>query len=205
MSSIFLMADGSEVNLDTSEFNIDIELIAHHLAKIQRYNGATPIDKSYSVAEHCLNLANHFISSTEVAEMFSQEFVYLLAMYSLIHDASEAYLGDVNSILKRLIPDYIKIEHQFERKLDHELFLKYLDDPQYSFPTIKTIVKDRDKNIILDETLKIMPYMYYEYTQLSPHLNEIGCRIYYNGDSEYVKNQYIRLYKDLKKELGWTM
>jgi len=65
---------------------IDIDDIAHALSMICRFGGHSP--RHYSVAEHCLL----------VASLVSDE--YRLA--ALLHDASEAYVGDMVSPLKHL-------------------------------------------------------------------------------------------------------
>lgn len=60
---------------------IDIEDIAHHLALINRYSGATPLP--YSVAQHSVYVAQ---SSKNLG--------------GLLHDAHEAYIGDVTTPVK---------------------------------------------------------------------------------------------------------
>lgn len=55
--------------------------IAEQLAKLARFNGATSVD--WSVAEHCLLCAEH--ASPEAAP------------YALLHDAHEAYIGNLIS------------------------------------------------------------------------------------------------------------
>lgn len=80
--------------LDPDPKEIDIQDIAHHLAKLDRYNGAGHY--SYSVGQHSLL----------VADALPKEY----KLQGLLHDATEAYLGDVVSPLKKLLPDYRKIE-----------------------------------------------------------------------------------------------
>jgi hypothetical protein len=75
--------------------DIRIEDIAHHLSKLDRYNGASP-EFHYSVAQHCLH----------VADVLPPE----LKLCGLLHDATEAFCGDVVSPLKALIPAYKEIE-----------------------------------------------------------------------------------------------
>jgi hypothetical protein len=68
--------------------------IAHALSHLCRYNGH--VRSFYSVAEHSVLMARHFIARRD----------YPLARWALLHDGSEAYLGDVIRPLKKALPDY---------------------------------------------------------------------------------------------------
>lgn len=73
--------------LDPRPGDFDIRDIAHGLARTNRFNGRTRA--TYSVAQH----------SVLVSRLLPQR----LKLFGLMHDASEAYLGDVISPVKRLI------------------------------------------------------------------------------------------------------
>jgi len=74
---------------------ICIEDIAHHLSLTHRWRGAT--EEGMSVAQH----------SVVVATMMERSgYSHLDQLGGLMHDASEAYLGDVPSPLKAKLPDY---------------------------------------------------------------------------------------------------
>jgi 5'-deoxynucleotidase YfbR-like HD superfamily hydrolase len=79
---------------DPRNHDFDIKCIAHALSNLCRYTGHSK--RFYSVAEHCV------IVSRLVPEKFALE--------GLMHDASEAYCGDVASPLKQLLPNYKEIE-----------------------------------------------------------------------------------------------
>lgn len=77
--------------------NIDIEDIAHGLSLHCRYGGQIP--KHYSVAQH----------SVLVSELCDPKD----AFWGLMHDAAEAYIGDIISPVKRMLKDFSKVENYF--------------------------------------------------------------------------------------------
>lgn len=82
---------------------IDIDDIAHSLSMQVRFTGH--IDEFYSVAQHCVKCAhlarNHHQHPIEVQR------------WALLHDASEAYIGDLSSPLKSLLSNAKEIEERF--------------------------------------------------------------------------------------------
>lgn len=75
---------------------IDLEDIAHSLSLQCRYNGH--IKKYYSVAEH----------SVWVSKIVDPKY----AMFGLMHDAPEAYIGDMVAPLKIMMDKFIEIDDQ---------------------------------------------------------------------------------------------
>jgi hypothetical protein len=118
---------------------ICIEDIAHHLAMINRYNGATV--RPYSVAEHCLILADYLSPSTTTA---------LEGLNVLLHDAAEAYLQDLSPDLKRALPLYKSIEDNMLYYIHGALRVPFLKD--------RGFVKWLDSAVLLDERRALMPH-----------------------------------------------
>lgn len=111
------LSNGDFFDYNTPEtHDYDINTIAHSLAKICRYNGHTDLDWHYSVAEHCVH----------VSRLVPPE----MALEGLLHDASEAYTGDIQKPLKEMLPEFKKIEDRIEQALAAKFDLRYPFPPE---------------------------------------------------------------------------
>lgn len=93
---------GKQIDIENPDPDtIDIRDIAHALSFICRGSGQSVI--FYPVARHCVSC-----EAEAAARGFSRE----VRLACLLHDASEAYMSDVPSPIKRnLIPEYIDYEN----------------------------------------------------------------------------------------------
>jgi uncharacterized protein len=88
---------------------IVVEDIAWALAHTCRFNGHC--NRYYSVAKHSMRVAKIVDEKHKLA--------------ALLHDASEAYLGDIVSPLKSLMPDYSGMEHNMMKVIARVFGFKY--------------------------------------------------------------------------------
>jgi uncharacterized protein len=113
----------------SSQFTLDD--IAHGLSNVCRYAGQCR--GFYSVAEHSL-----FVS--QVAEGY--EFP------ALMHDAAEAFIGDMTRPLKLLLPEYTRVETEIERAIF----------ARFGVPTpLSMEVKYADLRVLAAEQAQLMP------------------------------------------------
>ena len=120
--------------LEPDPASYTIHDIAYALSNICRYGGhCSPF---YSVAQH----------SVYVSKLVEPE----NALLGLLHDAQEAFIGDVPSPLKALLPDYQKIE----KTVTKAIFDKY---ELFYTPESKGDVKHADLVALKTERKLLLP------------------------------------------------
>lgn len=116
---------------DLRDVDIEIVDIAHSLSMQCRYGGHCL--RFYSVAEHCVFL--------------SYEASWNNRLWALMHDAGEAYVGDMPRPLKASMPQFKLIEEQAHKAIAHRFGLPY---------AIPAEVHLLDNRILLDEQAQNM-------------------------------------------------
>src|SRR5579885_2776377 len=79
--------------IDPSPLDIEIEDIAHGLARVARWNGQTKGDHAFSVAQHCVLVESIFHHLNPKADRKAR-------LAALLHDAAEYVIGDMISPFK---------------------------------------------------------------------------------------------------------
>lgn len=125
--------------LDPRAEEIDPRDIAHALSLLCRYGGH--VDRFYSVAEHCVLMA----------EAVPPEY----ALAALLHDATEAYVCDVPRPLKRQLAGYREIEDNVWLAIASRFGVD---------PAVPSIVKEADNRILLTERDALMPNTRYSWS-----------------------------------------
>ncbi|WP_300532610.1 HD family hydrolase [Maricaulis sp.] len=101
--------------LDPSPFDVEIEDIAHGLARVARWNGQTKGDHAFSVAEHSVVVLN-------ILDALYPGLDAKLRLAALLHDAPEYVIGDMISPFKAALGvDY----RSFEDRLEAAVHLRF--------------------------------------------------------------------------------
>ena len=82
--------------LNPSPLDVEIEDIAHGLARVARWNGQTKGEHAFSVAQHCVLVER---LTGELRPRLARE----ARLMSLLHDASEYVVGDLISPFKAAV------------------------------------------------------------------------------------------------------
>lgn len=111
---------------------VHVEDIAAQCGNLCRFTGA--VRKFYSVAQHCV-LVSHLVPAEH-------------ALWGLFHDASEAYVNDINRPTKRGLPQYREMEQRILVAICDRFGLPREEPP---------CVKDADRMMLAIEARDLMP------------------------------------------------
>lgn len=170
--------------------SIHIPDIIHSLPSLNRFLGHSI--RPYSVGEHLIN-------GLVIAEKLG--YTPLQKLHWLIHDFTEAYVGDCPTPLKVLIPEFSAIEEEVENAILEHLGLEKMSEAE------KKLVKAIDVTMLVIEMRDLTLHDYTEflydnvYTDIVAdsdfELNPKECR-----DSDVVKHIIDSSLKSLLEEIN---
>jgi 5'-deoxynucleotidase YfbR-like HD superfamily hydrolase len=141
--------------LDPSPLDIEIEDIAHGLARVARWNGQTLGNDIFSVAQHSL-LVESIAGSLEPGAGPAE----LLAV--LLHDAAEYVLGDLISPFKAVIG----VEYRaVEARLTSAIYLRF-SLPATSSAPLRKLIKRSDAIAAFHEATRLAGFGHEEALKL---------------------------------------
>lgn len=119
--------------LDPSPLDIEIEDIAHGLARVARWNGQT-------IGAHAFSVAQHSLIVEEICRKLAPEWDKQRRLMALLHDAPEYVIGDMISPFKAALGlDY----KAFEAKLESAIHLRF-GLPAHMPAAVKGVIKRAD-------------------------------------------------------------
>jgi uncharacterized protein len=119
--------------LDPSPMDIEIDDIAHGLARVARWNGQT-------VGEHGFSVAQHSLVVEQIAVHLEPTLEPRWRLAALLHDAAEYVIGDMISPFKAALGvDY----KAFEERLENAIHVRFGLPPRTP-AAIKTLLKRAD-------------------------------------------------------------
>jgi 5'-deoxynucleotidase YfbR-like HD superfamily hydrolase len=130
--------------LDPSPLDVEIEDIAHGLARVARWNGQTRGAHIFSVAQHCLLVE-------ALARASAPRLDHRRRLAVLLHDAPEYVIGDMISPFKAVIGDAYKI---VEQRLLAAIHLRF-GLPALSPPDIEALIKAADRQAAYLEATRL--------------------------------------------------
>lgn len=163
--------------LDPRTDEIDPDDIAHALSLLCRYGGH--VRAFFSVAEHCV-LMSHAVTPEN-------------ALWALLHDATEAYLGDMIRPLKGSMPEYRRAEKMLMAVICNRFGLGDYDCPAE--------VKEADARILHDERFALMAAPPRAWASIA-HLPPLGVDVYGWAPAEAEERFLARLHELLPVASG---
>lgn len=144
MSNFMITFRGNRFYVDAPErTKFEIEDIAHALSHLCRFGGHT--SEFYSVAQHSWVVSRilEYTPGTTPQQW----------LLGLMHDATEAYMVDVPTPLKRVLPDYERRETGLYELIAGQMNLPHMDPKGLTAAAIKRA----DREALVMEAARLIP------------------------------------------------
>ncbi len=168
--------------LEIPIIDVRIEDIAHALSLQCRYNGHCK--EFYSIAQHSILVAGHIDCCSRTQ------------LFGLLHDAAEAYLGDMIRPLKKEFPQYEFCEKSLQKRI-------YFGLCRGHFPTAieQATIGLTDRRMLITEAQFLMPSKGKDWQiQMKPYpykSNEFIC-----WSPAEAEDAFLNIFKTLRHEAG---
>ncbi len=137
--------------LDPSPMDIEVDDIAHGLARVARWNGQT-------VGEHAFSVAQHSVVVEEIVAHIAPAIEPRWRLAALLHDASEYVIGDMISPFKAALGvDY----RRFEDRLENAIHVRF-GIPAKTPADIKKLIKVADRACAFFEATQLAGFSHAE-------------------------------------------
>lgn len=141
--------------LDPSPLDIEIEDIAHGLARVARWNGQT-------IGEHAFSVAQHSVVVEEIVAHVQPDIEPRWRLAALLHDASEYVIGDMISPFKAALGvDY----RTFEDRLEGAIHIRF-GLPAKAPAAVKKLIKRADRACAFFEATQLAGFSHAEAVEL---------------------------------------
>lgn len=141
---------------DPEPSNVSIHDIAHALSNVCRYSGQCMF--FYSVAEHSLLMSKLAPSD--------------LKLFALLHDAAEAYMGDMIRPHKKIFTDFVTVEKHLIRAIFQAFGIEaFLDNVE-----AKAEIKRLDNILLASEKRVLFPNTSLDWGLTEPEDSNITIR-----------------------------
>ena len=176
--------------LDPRPEEVRLDDIAHHLSRINRYNGACELEH-YSVAEHSVLMAQWLLDTYDSP---------FLAYQGLFHDAPEAYIGDMVRPLKRNMPAFEAAEGPVYEAVVRALPMLWNAHDRLGVGFgLDASVKEADNRILVDERAQVMRPS--GNTWGIDHLKPLDVRIE-GWSPSYAEHFFLAVEQSLRRMMG---
>ncbi|MBV9637401.1 MAG: hydrolase [Methylobacteriaceae bacterium] len=146
--------------LDPSPLDVEIEDIAHGLARVARWNGQT-------IGPHIFSVAQHSLLVERVAEAMHPKMPADWRLCVLLHDAAEYVIGDLISPFKVVLGHSYK---GVENRILAAILLRFSLPPSLP-PLLARHTKEADRTATFYEATRLAGFAHPEATKFFGHPN----------------------------------